>query len=236
MPKPSVPEFTLRYIDNSYITTPTTTGTTDPYTGQVTTSTAPGKYVENKSVQVIITNPPFTSYKDENGIDINLYYQVFFKGHFEDVWSSVSQYPGRYNLYNSDSALTVIPVPVYNISEGGQVDVKVMALTGKFVTVYDPPVAAFPNTSSHEEFIGEASEWSAIQTITIPDGASKTTDTPATPNTSGLPQESTVTPLQPDVGSPVLFSFDLVSVVIVALLAAVAVLLVFVVVFLRRRK
>ena len=133
---------------------PTTTYTTDPYTGKIITSTVPGYYVENKSVQVIITNPSFTSYKDENGSNIDLFYHVLFKGHFEDTWSGwVSSYPYGYNEYDRNSSVTVIPAPIYNISVGGQVDVQVRALIGKFVTVYDPPVPAFNVIPSHKVFV-----------------------------------------------------------------------------------
>jgi hypothetical protein len=51
-----VPEFTLRYVDNSYNVPPTTTSTIDPYTGEVTTTTIPAYHVKNKTVEVMIKN------------------------------------------------------------------------------------------------------------------------------------------------------------------------------------
>jgi hypothetical protein len=170
--EPSVPEFTLRYVDNSYNVPSSSTSTTDPYTGKVTTSTVPGYLVENKSVYVIITNPSFTSYKDENGSDITLFYHVLFKGHFEETWRGLPNYPEGYNSYDRNSSVTLVPVPVYNVSAGGQVDVEVRALIGKFVTVYDPPAFSFSKIGSHEVFVGEASAWSPIKTITISNGSS----------------------------------------------------------------
>ena len=44
IPKPSVPEFSLKYVDNSYNVAPTTT--IDPYTGK--TTTIQGYHVDNK--------------------------------------------------------------------------------------------------------------------------------------------------------------------------------------------
>ena len=86
IPKPSVPEFTLKYVDNSYDVPPMTTSSTDPYTGKVTFTTIPGYHVENKSVEITIKNQPFTSYLNENGSRVWLFYYVAVKGHFEN-WS-----------------------------------------------------------------------------------------------------------------------------------------------------
>ncbi|MCJ7763000.1 hypothetical protein MUP38_06065, partial [Candidatus Bathyarchaeota archaeon] len=45
--KPSVPEFTVKLADHSYDVPPSTTATTDPYTGKQTVTTQPGYHVEN---------------------------------------------------------------------------------------------------------------------------------------------------------------------------------------------
>ena len=58
IPKPSVPEFTLKYIDNSYDVPPSTTTTIDQYTGKEIVTTTPGYHVENKSIEITITNQP----------------------------------------------------------------------------------------------------------------------------------------------------------------------------------
>lgn len=50
-PKPSVPEFTLKYVDNSYDVPSTTTSTTDPYTGKTITTTTPGYRIEKKPLK-----------------------------------------------------------------------------------------------------------------------------------------------------------------------------------------
>jgi hypothetical protein len=51
-----VPDFTLRYVDNSYDVPPKTTTSTDPYTNEITTTTIPGYHVENKTVEAVIKN------------------------------------------------------------------------------------------------------------------------------------------------------------------------------------
>ena len=53
IPKPSVPQFTLTFQDNTYVVQPTTFATTDPYTGKQTiTGSTIGAYVANASITV----------------------------------------------------------------------------------------------------------------------------------------------------------------------------------------
>jgi hypothetical protein len=78
--KPSIPEFSLKYVDHSY-DVPTTYGI-DPYTGK-TIITQEGYRVQNNSVEVIIKNQAFTSYRNENGSVIWLYYRIVSKGHLK---------------------------------------------------------------------------------------------------------------------------------------------------------
>lgn len=54
IPTPSVPEFTLKYVDNSYDVPSSTTTTTDPYTGEQTITTEPGYHVANETIEVTI--------------------------------------------------------------------------------------------------------------------------------------------------------------------------------------
>jgi hypothetical protein len=166
--KPSIPEFTVTYVDNSYDVPPATTSWTDPYTGKTTTSTVPGYYVENKSIQITITNQPFTSYKDENGSYVALYYDIMAKGHFEEEWHNGNPSMDSYCLYSSNSSTTVISEPISNISDGAQIDFQIRALIGTYSRVYGTPVPPF-GTPYHDVFVGvgEASDWSDTHTITI---------------------------------------------------------------------
>jgi hypothetical protein len=89
IPKPSVPEFALRYVDNSYDEPPTYK--VDPYTGK-TVLTQAGYHVKNDSVELIIRNQPYNSVVNENGSRTYLFYNIAIKGHYEkwayDDWNS----------------------------------------------------------------------------------------------------------------------------------------------------
>jgi hypothetical protein len=184
--KPSVPEFTVKFVDHSYDVPPTYS--TDPYAGK-NVMTQAGYHVENKSIEVTIKNQPFTSYYDENGSLVGLFYNTRAKGHFED-WTGE---PGVENyIYRSDSDYTIIAYglggnngsDVYSrrldeISAGGQVDFQVQALIGYYTKIIHPPspadVISGGQPGYHYVFTGEASSWSSTQTITIPASASSTT-------------------------------------------------------------
>ena len=63
--KPAVPEFTLKFSDDSYGYSVPPTYSIDTFTGKnVTTQVGYYTYVENKSVEVTIKNQPFDNYKD----------------------------------------------------------------------------------------------------------------------------------------------------------------------------
>jgi hypothetical protein len=115
IPKPTVPEFTLKYVDHSYDVPPTYE--TDPYTGK-TVLTQAGYHVQNNSVELIIKNQPYHSYTNENGSRIWLYYLVAVKGHFDnwkyDDWVSKEIYQKTYDSYplaykpSSESSDTIL--------------------------------------------------------------------------------------------------------------------------------
>lgn len=86
IPKPSVPDFTLKFVDNSY-DVPATVSTPNPYTNE--TTILPGYHVSNKSIEIIVKNQPFAySY---NGSTYHLYYNVQSKPHFGENWTE--RYP-----------------------------------------------------------------------------------------------------------------------------------------------
>jgi hypothetical protein len=261
MPKPSVPEFTLKYVDDSYNVT--AAYGIDPYTGK-SVVTREGYYVQNKSIELTIKNQPFDSYYNENGSLVGLFYDVIEKGHFEN-WTtantatnyavsitSYDPYPGL--TYRSDSSYTIISYGfvgnngtnsqgMLDVSIGGQVDFQVKAIIGYSTRINDTFVPGIPadnpsdSNPRHYIFTGVSSDWSGIQTITISDNSTPMNpDTSATPNLSVLPsQNPTVTLSQPAAGSLVLLGLDWIGIVVLALFGVVVVLLVFVVVYLRRR-
>lgn len=211
---PSVPEFTLKLVDNSYDIAPTYR--IDSYTGENVTVTE-GYHVQNRSIEVTIKNQRFTAYI-ENGTHIRLYYSVRFKGHFADWGYEPS--PDTY-VQPSYSEFTVITYGVgrynghdhYNrrladISGVGVVDFQVVAITGYYTRIPNTPSPA--DQFSHGEpgyreiFTEiEKSNLSEAQTITISEDTSASTAEPTptptpTPEDAPTPLQSpTVTPTQP---------------------------------------
>ena len=162
--KPSVPEFTVELVDNSYDIP--ITYYTDPYTGE--TITNEGGHVENKSIEVWIKNQPFTPYDDAEGHEVNLYYNVRVKGHFEEDWSLPITFSGSDSadrIPQSSSEYTVLSLANYYPS-GAQVDYQVEAFLGHFYTDYYPEghVFAWPVRVFQ---VDEISGWSSTQTIVI---------------------------------------------------------------------
>jgi len=175
---PSVPEFTLKLADHSYDVPPSTTTTTDPYTGKQTVITHPGYHVQNRTIEVTIKNQQFTPYSIDNQHTIYLFYNVSYKGHYAGDWM---YYPsGSYGrnsnaatrIPQSTSDYTVVP---FSAPTEGQMDFRVQTQIGYYTEsqlYYALPGAPF----SIYTFIGEVSGWSNTQTITI--SASSTPEIP----------------------------------------------------------
>jgi hypothetical protein len=120
------------------------------------------------SPEVTIKNQPFTRYADEDGNIIGLYYNISLKGHFENTWK-IFDFDSIANATNSDWTITQIGFNKLGISwEGGQVDVRMQAQVGYYVRYLREGLASFPTPSYTYFFIGEPSDWSSTQTITVP--------------------------------------------------------------------
>jgi len=161
--KPSVPEFTVKYVNHPIQWEPTTT--TNPYTGE-TTITNPGGTSDHWVIEVTIKNQKFTSTKDSSGSWTQLFYNVGYKGRFENEWQTYPAIPSSGYVSASKSDTTVIELPFWfsaNVPNGGLIDVKVQALIG---TQYSQEVN-MPWTTNWHTFQGEMGEWSDIQTLTI---------------------------------------------------------------------
>ena len=166
-PKPSVPEFTVKYVDNSYYVPPTTT--TDPYTGE--TVTQGGFYGKGKpEIEITIKNQPFTG----------LHYQVRTKGHFSQDWSIVEYWIKETQTYNPPNPypgqdytaeytiLKYHSIGSQDIPSRGQIDIQVQALIGHVTIRGDPAHSALYNMYYPiYDFSGESSGWSDTQTLTI---------------------------------------------------------------------
>ncbi len=227
--KPSVPEFTVAYVDHSYDIPPTYGK--DPYTGQ-TIVTGGGSHVDNRTIDVTIQNQLFTPYLDTNNNTVGLYYSIRSKGHFDD-WTSSSVHITSGVQASTTSASTVVSIDFsyWGVQQGGQIDFQVAAVSG-----YPASDAAYCG-SVHFNTVDQ-SDWSNIQTITI---GNLVTTTPAQqsyigatptfmpyPTTTVSPQQNpTATPTQPNTLTNVLFGSDweqsaliIMAVVIVVLLVA----------------
>ena len=186
IPKPSIPEFTLKYVDRSYDVPPTYVK--DPYTGNEVMTYA-GYHVQNRTIDIIIKNQLFTSTKLSDGNVTGLFYSVRSKGHYIDWIDNVQQGPSPLHIPTTESADTVITImldnSVWDINSG-EMDFQVQAEKGFWV--FDQS-----RFSSMFYGIGENtfSGWSPTKTVNIP--ASYVSPTQR-PNTTSSPNPSPTVP------------------------------------------
>jgi hypothetical protein len=186
IPKPSVPEFTLKLVDDSYDVPPTTK--VNPYTGK--TETSGGYHVQGYiEVHITIRNQPLTS----------LFYQVQTKGHFSQDWKTIEYWIGEAGSYNPrtshkeqdyTSKYTILKYfDNGNLPREGLIDFRVQALIG-FPEIH--------STSDHIDlynmwasfsFNGTASDWSNTQTVNMSDGA--VIQSPSSPSPTSIPEQTT---------------------------------------------
>ncbi len=188
IPKPSVPEFSVRYIDNSYyVSTPNT------ITDQYGNSRVVQGYVENKTVEFSITNQAFTPYTIpynssdpyNSGQTVDLMFNIRMKSTLDSNWTYITHLSDGY-LKQSDTNFTTVSYQLdylfpSNIPYGTGVDFQVQELIGY--------VHRYPIINS-DTFNGTESDWSSIQTLTIP--ASSVSPTP-TPTVSEFPATLSIT-------------------------------------------
>jgi len=218
--KPSVPEFTVQYVNHSYDLAPTST--IDPYTGK-TIITSQGGHFDNFSTEVKIKNQAFISTIDSNGNHTTLYYNLRFKGHYENEtnWVYYPVIPTDYGsashpvdpfqtgargskyLDASKSDYSFFTLPewrVGNVPQGGQIDVQVQTLIG--------------HDSKHElgyefkkyYFEGEYTDWSNTQTVTIDNNAALTITSTPTPTSTPNPTPTPTIPEFPTWTIPLLLT------------------------------
>jgi hypothetical protein len=219
IPKPSVPEFNLKFVDNSYDVPPTYS--TDLYTGE-TVMTEAGYRAQNISVEVTIENQPFTPYEDSDGNKLKLLYQVRRKPRHGEEWISSSSNGSSFsssvasNLWSDANGILLYPDapttvfsfgfdenngthPFYgkanlgDVPDGGEIDFQVQAFIGYYTQIdTDPLLDPYRRTWTVPVWItGEASGWSTTQTIKI----DKNQISLASPAPTSTPnQELTLTP------------------------------------------
>jgi len=163
IPTPSVPNYILQYVDGSY-DVPTTT-TTDPYTGK--TITQQGYHVSKTDFEMVIQN-------QLNPIE-NLYYSIRVKGHYATEWISFFDLSEGLPQQDPSSTQTIIQLgtlgedgltlqgahKTITIPFEGKEDVQVQALIGSIGRDVSQPMAPYV-------FYGTNSDWSPVQTITVP--------------------------------------------------------------------
>ena len=185
IPKPSVPEFAVKFVDRSYDVPVTNRTTIDPFTGQEITTSSGGYHVTNKTIDVTIKNQPFTPIDLGNGSVIQLYYSVRAKGHFGD-WNDARTDAGYYFMRviasssNYTVATFVFGVDGWSPPVGGQEDFQVRAEAGYLYPHYQGLI----QTGTYFASFGE-SDWSNTQTITIAEGP-----TPTSPEITPMPTAS----------------------------------------------
>ena len=107
IPTPSVPQFTLKLVNDSRYIQPTPTVTTNPYTGQQTVTTYPSQYVQDEYIAVIIQNQAFTPFSS-GGNSYDLYFDVQTKGHFSEDWTTYNSGEGFSAFENYSAQFTTV--------------------------------------------------------------------------------------------------------------------------------
>mgnify|MGYP000910645787 CR=1 FL=1 len=220
--KPSIPQFTLKPVDQSYDVP--ITYSIDPLTGE--NITHEGYHVKKQAIDITIKNQHYfnTQYK--------LLYNVRVKNHFGSDWVELyspfgdcgPKYPSP-----SSSDYTVLQYH-WDYGSDVQLDFQVRALVGHYYekSIPDHPLAGvFPAYDTVE-----SSGWSGTQTFSFNDTSlpTPTTAPSATPNDATTPQDITGSE------TATVPSLDWVQLTILALLAVIAAtLLVIAVTYLRRK-
>jgi hypothetical protein len=182
---PSIPEFTLKYVDHSYDVPSTTSSAFNPYNNQTTITTIPGYHVQNFTIDLIIKNQPIPSTLDGN--QSYLLFYVKLKGHYGNDW--IYPYGEAINAYpkQSTSDYTVISLPtsysygvnttaLQTLQVGDKIDFQVKAILAYGYLHY---LGGLPPEQTYDYYSVSASDWSSTQTIIIPDSYEPTPSIPS---------------------------------------------------------
>lgn len=190
--KPSAPELTVAFANHSYDVPPTTTATTNAYTGEKIVTTKDGYHIQNDSFVLSLRGKPISENIIVDGSGVRLFFIVQSKGRYSDNWGNLT-YVGDSSLqlvYTNDGyAQKVMQLAGnngtsytgeggYNDYEydgfvdaqyGGQVQFRAMSVIGYIVTVQDEINPFNVRHPYHEVFVAlQSSDWSSIQTIDVP--------------------------------------------------------------------
>lgn len=218
IPEPSVPEFTVQITTHS-IDTPTT-HSTDPYTGE--TKTSPGSHTETKTLDIKITNQPFTPF-ESYGTENQVLYNIRYKGHYEDEnsWKQLYHDYG-FPAQNQSSDYTTFSfytdgdsayLTTFNseMRVHGTVDFQVKAMIGQVTWSKDSL------GSDCYSFFGKESAWSPTETFAFPGNLA------LTPNPTSLSSNATPSEPMSNTDSTLLPSLNSANLALTISLAAVVI-------------
>jgi hypothetical protein len=150
VPKPSVPEFTIKLVDAS--SPETVTYQVNPYTGETESHTRIALY--DLKMHIIVKNQPYPGTVDGNTTELQ--YNVRVKGHFSEAWEPLGVESASPQTAPPDgSGTTELVLPAGQFVSGAQVDVQVEAVSGSNLAMYG--------------FESQSSGWSSTQTVIIPE-------------------------------------------------------------------
>lgn len=186
IPEPSVPQFTLTLDDLSYDVPLTSSTTTDPFTGQQTTTSQGGFHVTNRTITVKIKNQHFTPITLENGSTLQLYYAFRYKGHFGQDWTTIESSLMHSGVEYTEKTYVIATMYSHEdgdliIPDNSQVDFQVQAIIGHY----------FYEGLFWQGFsVDRSSDWSNIQTLTIPAGVIPTVSPMPLPSVPEFPMSA----------------------------------------------
>jgi hypothetical protein len=165
--KPSTPLFNITIVDRSYDVPVTYSNYTNPYTGKQTTTKQGGYHVTNNTIDLTIKKQPFTPITLDNGYSPQLYYDIRWKGHFEN-WTDAND-PDQYKTvpasgFENTVITYVIGQSGLDIPKGGEIDFQVKAEVGYYHPYSDGH--SFPIGIEFETV--QESDWTATQTFADP--------------------------------------------------------------------
>jgi hypothetical protein len=190
IPKPSIPEFTIKITEHSYDVSPIYG--IDQFTGENITIQE-GRHYEWNTLDFTIRNQQVPS-------DSRLYYNICYRGQYTNNWTElyhgdtyIQQQSGQYSTipFLLSGSLPPPQGDIYRLTipVGAKVDFQVEAMIGGIYRIS-------PRFSSGYEFRGETSGWSNTQTVTIPAFTPSPTSPPSPDQTTDSTTEETPRTLQ----------------------------------------
>lgn len=231
IPTPSVPTFTVQPVGPPIIVN--TTYSLDPNTGQIVPNL--GYTNQYSGIKIIIKNQAFKPYNDSSGNLVTLYYNVRLKIHNETAWVTL------YDPDAGDAPVSISPTSdytnvSYNMNSGPgspipvgttQIDIQVDAYIGYIQKEPANNIYGFA-----WGFIGQKSNWSDTQTITLPANVPLSLTPTQSPTTTAPTQMPTSTAAS---GSPSTSFWQITSTISLIVIAFLLAIIVALLLYVRKR-